>query len=250
MTLSSSPAPPVDGRILTRRDGASVILTLSRAARANAYTQAMLTGLAAAIDEADADATVRVIVIAGEGDRTFSAGADLGELAARDWRDVVSLNSEAVFARVRRSRAVTIAAVNGAAVGGGLELALSCDLRLAVKHATFRLPEPAFGLLPAAGGTALLPQLVGPLRAKELILGGAEWTADMALSAGLVTEVTTAADLWPRVADWVSRIASRDAHATALAKQAIDAATPAGDGGYALLAQSLLARTRAEVKKD
>lgn len=250
MTLSSSPAPPADGQILTRRDGASVVVTLSRAARANAYTQSMLDGLLAAIDAADADTSVRVIVITGEGDRAFSAGADLRELAERDWRDVVALKSESVFARVGRSRAVTIAAINGAAVGGGLELALSCDLRLATKHATFRLPEPAFGVLPAAGGTALLPQLVGPLRAKELILGGAEWTADTALSAGLVTEVIAAEDLWARVADWVSRIASRDAHATALAKQAIDAATSAGGGGYALLAQSLLARGRAEVKKD
>lgn len=241
MTFNASQAQPVDGRIDAGRHGAAAVLTLARPERANAYTQAMLDSLEQEIARADADPSVRVIVVTGAGGRAFSAGADRGELAARDWRDVLALKSARVFERLRRSRSVTIAAINGAAIGGGLELAISCDLRIAVAGSTFRLPEPDFGLLPAAGGTALLPRLVGPLKTKELILGGASWDAAEALANGLLTDVVAPEELWSRVTVWIDRIARRDPDALRLAKQAIDAATPAaGAAGLALVAQSLL----------
>ncbi len=227
-----------------------MVLELARERHANAYTQSMLGLLEREIARADDDESVRVIVVTGAGSRAFSAGADRGELAARDWRSVPSLASARVFARLRRSRCVTIAAINGAAVGGGMELAISCDLRIAVTGATFRLPEPEFGLLPAAGGTALLPSLVGPLRTKELILGGAEWDAATALEAGLLTEVAAPAALWERIGSWVARIERRDPDAIRLAKQAIDASTGGGTpAGLERLAQSLLVKS-ARGKKD
>jgi enoyl-CoA hydratase/carnithine racemase len=241
VTFNASQDQPADGRIDVRRDGPAAVLTLARPERSNAYTQAMLEALDQEIARADADAAVRVIVVTGTGDRAFSGGADRAELAVRDWRAVLELKSARVFERLRRSRCVTIAAINGAAVGGGLELAISCDLRVAVTGSTFRLPEPEFGLLPAAGGTALLPLLVGPLKTKELILGGASWDAAEALAHGLLTEVVAPGDLWARVTVWIDRIVRRDPDALRLAKQAIDAAaTGTGASGFALVAQSLL----------
>lgn len=230
-----------DGSVSARRDGCAVWITLSRPARANAYTQAMLDALARHVDDAEADPTVRALVVTGAGDRAFSAGADRDELARRHWRDVLSLKSARTFEQLRRSRCVTIAAVNGVAVGGGFELALACDLRLAVTTARFWLPEPEFGLVPAAGGLRLLPRMVGEPRAKELILGGAVWDAATAERTGLLSEVVDASALTARVQVWIDRIAARDADALRLAKVAIErAADGSADPALDLIAQSLL----------
>jgi enoyl-CoA hydratase/carnithine racemase len=221
----------------------TVVLQLCRSARSNAYTQSMLRELEQHVETADADASTRVIIVTGEGDRCFSAGADRDELATRDWRSVLTLGSARVFGRLRRSRCLTIAAINGAAIGGGMELALSCDLRLAADHATFRLPETSLGLIPAAGATEILPQLVGPLRAKEMILCGVEWNAETALRHGFLTEVTSLQELMPRATAWGNRAATRNADAVKMAKQAIDAsASGAPDERSTLFAQSALVR--------
>ena len=155
---------------------------------------------------------------------------------------MLTLASARVFERLRDSRCVTIAAINGAAVGGGMELALACDLRLAVPRARFWLPEPEFGLLPAAGGLRLLPREVGPLRARELILGGAVWTADDALKANFLTEIADPPALWDRVQAWIDRIAVRDIEAIRLAKQVLASGAAGGDPNMDRLAQSLLVR--------
>lgn len=239
--MPASPAPH-NGVIHRRQAAHAVILSIARPARANAYTQAMLTDLRQQIEQADADPSTRVIVVTGDGDRWFSAGADREDIATRDWRSVLNLASARVFRRLRDSRCVTIAAVNGAAVGGGMELALACDLRLAVPEARFWLPEPEFGLLPAAGGARLLPSEVGPLRARELILGGAVWTAADAMKAGFLTEIATTAVLWERVQVWIDRVALRDANAIYLSKQVMAVGACGGDTGFDRLAQSLLVR--------
>jgi methylglutaconyl-CoA hydratase len=223
-----------------RRQGAALVVSLSRPTHANAYTQDMLRALDAWIDHAETDAGIRVVIITGAGE-WFCAGADRDEIASRDWQSVLSLESARVFQRLQRTGCVTIAAINGAAVGGGLELALACDLRLASTHARFWLPEPDFGLMPAAGGTRWLPRLVGPLKAKELILGGAEWDAAHALAAGLLTEVVAPADLIDRALAWTDRIARRDPSAIRLAKDAIEMSLRQGDDrAFDLAAQSLL----------
>lgn len=238
-----------DGRsphVVLDRRGSALWIQLDRPQKANAYTQPMLTALEAAIVAADEDATLRVIVITGRGDRAFCAGADRAELAARDWQDVLALAATRVFARLHASRCVTIAGLNGAAVGGGLELALACDLRLAAPHARFWLPEPLLGLIPAAGATVLLPALVGPTRAKELVLAGAEWDAQEAFRYGLVNEVAAEGLLGERLEAWCERITRRDPHALQLAKRALDVeAGAAGGREYALLAQALLTRAAA-----
>lgn len=229
--------------VLIRREGAIVTVQLDRPQCANAYTAAMLQRIGQAVEEADADDAVRIIVVTGSGDRAFCAGADRGELALRNWKSVLQLRSSRVFGRLRKSRCVTIAAINGAAVGGGLELTLACDLRIAAEAAQFWLPEPELGLIPAAGGTELLPQIVGPGRAKELILGGAVWNAAEAFRAGLLNDVAAAGDLNDRVRRMCDVILRRDATALQLAKQAIDLSAGGQAGtGIELVAQSLLVR--------
>ena len=211
----------------------------------------MLAEIEHLLDVAQANTAVRAIVFTGEGNRAFSAGADRHEIANRDWRSVLSLKSAKVFDRIRTCRKVTIAAINGVAVGGGLELALSCDLRIAVAHARFWLPEPEFGLIPAAAATKLLPKTVGALRARDLVLGGAQWTAADALAAGLLSEVAPDNGLMECVHKWVERILRRDPDAVFLAKQALELSSTGADSTqFDLLAQALLVHLQANRSKD
>ncbi|HEV7499956.1 MAG TPA: enoyl-CoA hydratase-related protein, partial [Vicinamibacteria bacterium] len=121
--------------------------------------------------------------------------------------------------------AVTIAAVNGYALGGGCELALACDLRIAAEGAVFGLPEPSLGIIPGAGGTQRLPRIVGLGRAKEMILTGARWDAAQALAAGLVSEVVPAADLLPAARRMAERVLALGPLAVRLAKLALNASS-------------------------
>jgi enoyl-CoA hydratase len=227
--------------VVVQRNGPVLLLRLNRAERGNAYTQSMLARLDELLTEVEQTPEARILVISGTGSRSFCAGADRGELATRDWQTVLHLASARVFERLRTSRCITLAAVNGAAVGGGLELALACDFRLAASSARFWLPEPELGLLPAAGGTFALASIVGLAKAKEIILGGAVWDAQEAFRWGLVNEVVADDQLLSRVEAWCERLLRRDPVATQLAKQAMqlergnDAARQ-----FALVAQSLL----------
>lgn len=231
--------------IQATRNGSTLVVTLARADRANAYTQGMLNSLDDLIETADQDLSLRVMVVTGAGDRVFCGGADRTEIATRDWRSVLDLTSARVFGRLRKSRCVTIAKINGSAVGGGLELALACDLRLAVSTARFWLPEPELGLIPAAGGTELLPLIVGPARAKEMILGGAIWNATEAWQYGLLTEVSPPEELEKRVQAWIDRIGTRNADALRWAKHSIDLAMSGRAGtGQELMAQALLVQAQ------
>ena len=235
-----------DGAITTRIEGGVLHLGLDRARKANAYTSGMLERLEELVEEADAREDVRVMVVRGSGERAFSAGADLGEIRSRDWRDVLDLGSARVFDRIAKARVVTLAAVNGAAVGGGMELAAACDIRIAVEGATFRLPEPEIGLLPAAGGLSRIPELVGVAAARALILGGEEWSARDAWRLGFVSEVVAGpAELDDAVEAWSTRILRRHPDAIRLAKETLDRDSSSPDAGRrALLAQALLQRVR------
>jgi enoyl-CoA hydratase/carnithine racemase len=233
------------------QSGSMALITLTRAAQANAYNQVMLAEMVRMLDEAEVDSCIRTIVFTGEGERAFSSGADRHEIAVRDWRSVLSLKSAALFERIRKSPKVTLAAINGVAVGGGLELALSCDIRLALPHARFWLPEAEFGLIPAAAATRLLPRTVGALRAKDLVLGGVKWDAADAMGAGLLSEIASEGALMDCVAKWVNRIERRDADAIWLAKQALEMSSSGADTSqFDLLAQALLVQLQANRTKD
>ena len=210
------------GLIRTSKKGMVGYLEIHRPEKANAYNQALLVELARSLDQMEGDSTVRSLIIYGAGNRSFCAGADLEEMHIKDYSDALSLKSSKVFAAIASYPKVTVAAINGAAVAGGLEMALACDIRICSEQARFFFPETKLGLIPAAGGTQRLSQVVGIGRAKELILGGGIWSAEDALRFGLVSEVVPSDTLLACAQKWGERIGQRDPLALRLAKRAID----------------------------
>lgn len=186
--------PSRDGVLKIELRGTALVLTLDRPDRVNALSRELIVALGDAAREAQRDDAVRAIVLTGAGDKAFCAGADLKERQAftkDDVRAVVRLyRSE--FGALDRSAKPVVAALNGVALGGGLELALMCDLRVAAKHVMIGLPETGLAIIPGAGGTQKLPRIVGEARAKEMILLGRRLTADEALAWGLVNHVADA----------------------------------------------------------
>lgn len=233
--------------VRTWLDGQIAYVQLNRPHKANSYTQTMLDALARLVDGIYEDGSARVLVVCGAGNRAFCGGADLNEMKKADYRSALDLKSARIFSRIACLAKVSLAAVNGAAVGGGLELALACDIRIASENARFSFPEPALGLIPAAGGTQRLPRVVGLARAKELILAGGVWEAQDALRYGLVSEVVKHEELFSAAQRWGEQIAKRDPLALRLAKKALDRESVEGVGyDFELLAQALLYRLKSE----
>jgi enoyl-CoA hydratase/carnithine racemase len=188
----------------------------------NALNQQVAREIGEAVDAAAADESVRALVVWG-GERIFAAGADIKEMAELD---AVSMyryigRFQDVFTRLEQLPVVTIAAVNGYALGGGCELALACDLRIAADDARMGQPEILLGVIPGAGGTQRLPRLVGAGRAKELIYSGRFVEADEALSIGLVNEVVPAGEVYARAVERAEAFAAGPGVALMAAKQAI-----------------------------
>src|SRR5579872_4121817 len=190
--------------ILERKDGIGY-LTLNRPERANTISFQLMVDVVSAMEEVENDPESRVVIVTGAGGKHFCGGADLRDFAerAREARgrgdrqgggDFVSPRRD-LFSALEESRVPVIAAINGAAMGGGCEIALACDIRVIADTATIGLPEIRFGALPAGGGTQRLPRLVGPGIAKEMIFSGLPYTAADALRIGLVNKVVPAAEL-------------------------------------------------------
>jgi enoyl-CoA hydratase/carnithine racemase len=193
---------------------------------ANALSAALLRQLEGSFEKIEKDAAVRVVILTGSG-RFFCAGADIRELADITDADVgteLAARGQAFFNRIERCRKPVLAAINGPCVGGGLELALACHIRLAAEEATFGLPETKLGLIPGFGGTQRLPRIVGRSKAIELILTGDSISADDALKTGLVNKVCPASHVLPQAEAMARLIASRGAAAVRSALQAVDAA--------------------------
>jgi enoyl-CoA hydratase/carnithine racemase len=210
--------------------GSVAVWTIDRADRANALSRATLLAFGKLAREATQNASIRAIVVTGAGDRAFCAGADLKErqgMSENDVRVQVQLyRSE--LGPLDRSPKPVVAAINGAALGGGLELALCCDLRVAASHAQLGLPETTLGIIPGAGGTQRLPRVVGEARAKEMILLGRRLTADEAFAWGLVNRVTAAGtNVVDDAVEWIRPIAEGAPIAQAAALEAIDRALDA-----------------------
>ena len=215
----------MSGHIAVERHGAVARLVIDHAEKHNALSAAMRTELAAEMQRADEDGDVRAIVLTGAGDRAFAAGGDITELAKRsleEQRRVMANGS--VFGAVRRVRKPIVAAINGTCLGGGLELALSCDIRIAAATARFGQPEVAIGLIPGGGGTQLLPRIVGMGHALRLVLTGDPIDAVEALRIGLVHEVVEPAFVAERALSVAARIAERGPMAVQAAKEATRAA--------------------------
>ncbi|MES1187141.1 MAG: enoyl-CoA hydratase-related protein [Myxococcales bacterium] len=178
------------------RRGSIALVTLDRPERMNALSRALVARFGEIGREVAAQEDVRLVIVTGAGDKAFCAGADLKERAGMSQDDVraLLLAYESELGWLETCPVPTIAAINGAALGGGLELALLCDLRLAAHHAVLGLPETSLGVIPGAGGTQRLPRLLGEARAKELILRAARLTAPEALILGLVNQVLPKSD--------------------------------------------------------
>ncbi len=193
----------------------------------NALSTALLAGLRERVAELENDPKVRAVVLTGDG-QYFSAGADLKEMATLDLASAPQLvrQTHELFGRVAGLNAAVIAAINGLALGGGLELALACDLRIAGESAKLGAPEVNYGLMPAYGGTQRLPRLVGVPKAKELIFTGAMISAAEALRIGLVNKSVPAGQELRAARDLAHTIAQKAPKAVRAAKKAIAEGLP------------------------
>lgn len=213
------------------RDGPLATLSVDRPKVHNALDTETVREFHAALDEVRGWGS-RVLIVTGAGDKAFVSGADIRAIRERRREDALASINSRLFAAVEAQDAVTIAAVNGVALGGGCELALACDLRIAAESASFGQPEPAIGIIPGAGATQRLPRIVGLGRAKELVLTGARWDARQALQFGLVSEVVALAELLPAARRWAERVLALGPLAVRLAKLALNASSqmPLGAG--------------------
>ncbi len=193
-------------------------ITVNRPEVRNALSREVLADLRGALSTARQDDSTGVVVFTGAGDRSFVAGADINQLRNHSLHTGLESEMQRVFDEVESFEKPTIAAVNGVALGGGCELALACDIRIASAAARFGLPETALGILPGAGGTQRMGRLIGVGRAIELILTGRPVPADEALRIGLVTAVTAPEDLLEEAGRVAAAILSKGPLAVRLAK--------------------------------
>jgi enoyl-CoA hydratase/carnithine racemase len=216
--------------------GPVALLRLNRPEKLNALSTALERELDAALDDARVRAAGAVVVAGNE--RAFSAGADVGEIQSAGAADALAYyrDTGGVYERIAGLAQPTVAAIRGWCLGGGFELALACDFRIADSAATFGLPEVEIGILPSSGGTVRLVKAIGALRAKELILLRRRLPAAALAEMGLVTEVVDG-DPEPRALAVASELAALPALAVQLAKQAADAAEDASRDAALLIEQ-------------
>jgi enoyl-CoA hydratase/carnithine racemase len=219
----------VSTEVETSVDGHVALCRLNRPEARNALSPELMNELASAVEGFDADQEVRCIVIAGS-DEAFAAGADIKAMSERSHQDVMLHSTTGSWQRLWGCRTPLVAAVSGFALGGGCELALACDFRVAAATAKLGQPEILLGIIPGGGGTQRLPRLVGPARAKEIIFSGRQVPAEEALAIGLVDKVVAPDELLAAAVAWAAELASGATAAQGLAKRAVDGGL---DGGLA-----------------
>lgn len=218
--------------VLLAVDGPLATITLNRPSKLNALSYEMLGALEAILDQVDRSREVRVAVLTGAGERAFCVGADI-----LDWDSYGPLekwqrwnrDGHRVFDRLAHLRQPTIAALNGMTFGGGLELALACDLRYAAENTLLALPEATIGTIPGWGGTQRLAEIVGQGRAKQMIFTGGRITAGTAEQWGLLNGIAPAARLMEVVTETARQIAANAPLSVQIAKESLN-----GGGGVAL----------------
>ena len=235
--------------VLTERSDGVATLRLNRPKALNALDPDTLRALRAAIDVIEGDATVRAVIITGAGEKAFSAGADIAAMAAMgptEGHPWARLGHE-VLARVDDCRVPVVAAVNGVALGGGLELALACDLVVAGERARVGLPEITLGIIPGFGGTQRLVRRIGLARARELIYLGTMVGAADARSLGIVDRVVAQERLADEAAALAAELAARPPLALRQAKRATRAALETAlEGGLRLEIEAFAATFASE----
>lgn len=221
--------------LLTEQNGRILFITINRESKLNALNRQTLADLHAVFTDAFADTTIGGLIIIGAGAKAFVAGADIAEFAGVDaegGRQIAEEGHRKVFDLIANGSKPVIAAINGFALGGGLELALACHIRVASDNAKMGLPEVTLGLIPGYGGTQRLTQLVGKGKALEMILTADMVTADQALQSGLVNYVVPQTELLPKAEELLNKILSRAPLALASAIRAVNASATDGVNGF------------------
>jgi enoyl-CoA hydratase len=199
------------------------VLSINRPKALNALSADVLNEIESALDQLEANENVRVLIVTGAGEKAFVAGADIGELKACDAQAAIKLavRGQKLFCRFEASRLITIAAVNGFALGGGCELAMAMDIRLASDNALLGQPEVNLGIIPGYGGTQRLASLVGKGKALQMITSGDPLKAEDAKAVGLVQEVYPKEELIDQAKKMAGKIASKGPLAIAAAKRCV-----------------------------
>jgi enoyl-CoA hydratase len=221
--------------ILVSQNGTIREITINRPEKLNALNTALIKGLSDELKSADGDKDTRVIILTGAGEKAFVAGADISEFAhfeGESGRELSARGHELLFTAVEQMSTPVIAAVNGFALGGGLELAMSCHIRYASTNAKLGLPEVSLGVIPGYGGTQRLAQLVGKGRALEMITSAQMVTAEAAEKMGLINKVVEQEKLLEACRGLAAKISFNSPTAISLAIQSVNAQYAEGVDGF------------------
>ena len=221
--------------ITAEQENGLAVLTINRPTKLNALNKATIQELHEAFKALDADKNVKVIILTGSGEKAFVAGADISEFAhfsEKEGGKLASKGQKKLFDLVENLSTPVIAAVNGFALGGGLELAMACHFRVASHNARMGLPEVSLGVIPGYGGTQRLPQLIGRGRAMEMILTGGMIDAAKALEFGLVNYVVEQEHLMDLCMKFAGKISNNSPVAISYAIKAINAGFNNSINGY------------------
>jgi enoyl-CoA hydratase len=221
--------------ILSTQEGSIATVTINRPNKLNALNKETISELHDVFSTLEKDKKIKVIILTGSGEKAFVAGADIAEFAQfseKEGGKLAAKGQKMLFDFVEHLSTPVIAAVNGFALGGGLELAMSCHFRVASDNAKMGLPEVSLGVIPGYGGTQRLPQLVGKGRAMELIMTAGMITADQALAYGLVNHVVPQEELMPLCAKIAQKISNNSSVAISYAIKAVNAGFMNTVNGY------------------
>jgi enoyl-CoA hydratase len=221
--------------ILITTENNIATITINRPTKLNALNAATISDLHKAIKTLGKNNEIRVIILTGSGEKAFVAGADIAEFAnfsIEEGAQLAAEGQEKLFDYIENLKTPVIAAINGFALGGGLELAMACHFRVASENAKMGLPEVSLGLIPGYGGTQRLPQLVGKGRAMEMIMTAGMFTAEDAYRAGLVNHVVPQAELLEFCTGIALRIMKNSPYAIGKAIKAVNANFKEGKNGY------------------
>lgn len=209
--------------LIIKREGGVLIATLNRPEKMNAINKDFLDDLKSLIDVLETDKTARAVVLTAAGDKAFCVGADLKERQGMNEKDILIRMDfvRTLYPRIERLGIPFIAAINGMALGGGLELALACDLRIAAETATMGFPEVDLAIIPGNGGTQRLPRIVGLSKALELILLAKRISAQEAFSLGLINAVAPQGQLMNLAMQWAGKVLEAGPLGIRMAKLAI-----------------------------
>jgi enoyl-CoA hydratase len=221
--------------LLIENKGNTQVITINRPAKLNALNKATIQELSAAVTAADKDLTVKAIILTGSGEKAFVAGADISEFntfEVEQAKELAKMGQDILFDLIEKCETPVIAAINGFALGGGLELAMSCHMRVASSNARMGLPEVSLGVIPGYGGTQRLAQLAGKGKAFELMFTAGMIKAEEALSCGLVNHVVEQDQLIEKCLEICEKMSKNSSVAIAAAIRAVNGGYKDGENGF------------------